>query len=91
MPSPPMRYLKKIGWLLGPVFVWNAALSPRLPPAFSPAVFWRAIPTLLAATENGLRVAHFALLFFAPFELVARPQKVGLAHDGAGIAVCFAS
>ena len=91
MPSPPMRYLKNIGWLLGPAFVWSAALSSWLPPTFSPAVFWRDNPAFLAATENGLRIARFALPFFAPFELVARPQKVGLAHDGAGIAVCFAS
>jgi hypothetical protein len=91
MPSPPLRYLKNVGWLLVPVFVWNAALSSRLPPAFSPAVFWRDIPAFLSATENWLRVVLFALPFFAPFELSARPQRVGLALDGVGMAVYFAS
>jgi hypothetical protein len=91
MPSPPLCYLRNVGWLLVPVFVWNAALFSRLPSPFSPAVFWCDIPGFLSATENGLRVVIFALPFFAPFERSVRPPKAGLALDGVGMAVYLAS
>lgn len=49
------------------------------------------IPRLLSATENALRIAVFALPFFAPFELVTKSQKVGLAVFGIGLAIYFIS
>ena len=90
-PWQALRYVKNTGWLLVPVLLWNAALSPRLPRAFSPEVFWRDIPFLLSATENSLRVAVFALPFLAPFELACKRQKIGIVVFGVGLAVYFAS
>lgn len=48
-------------WLLAPVMLWNVALAARLPRAFSPEVFWREIPAVIAVPENTLRLALFAL------------------------------
>lgn len=48
-------------WLLLPVMIWNAILATKLPPAFSPQVFWRAIPSLISIPENIVRIALFAL------------------------------
>ena len=91
MSLPLLRYLKSAGWLLVPVLLWNAALSSRLPNAFAPEVFSFDIPELLSATENVLRMAVFALPFFAPFELVTQSQKVGIAVFGIGLAIYFVS
>lgn len=85
------RYLKNAGWLLVPVLLWNAALSSRLPNAFTPEVFTFKIPHLLSATENALRVAVFAVPFFAPLEFTAKSQKVGVAVFGIGLALYFLS
>lgn len=86
-----VRYVKNVGWLLVPVFIWNAALSSHLPHAFSPAVFSSDIPALLTTTENTLRIVVFALPFFAPFELITKLQKVGIAVFGVGLAIYFVS
>lgn len=91
MPLQLHRYVKNVGWLLVPVLVWNAALSSRLPSAFTPEVFLRDIPAFLTAAENVLRIAVFALPFFAPFEWATRLQKVGLVVFGIGLAIYFAS
>lgn len=48
-------------WLLVPVMVWNAALTAKLPPAFSRDIFWNAIPSLISIPENILRIVLFAL------------------------------
>lgn len=91
MPQQLLRYLKNTGWLLVPVLLWNAALSPRLPNAFTPDVFMFNIPPLLSATESVLRIAVFALPFFAPFKLATKSQKVGFAVYGVGLAIYFSS
>ena len=91
MPSQLLRYAKNIGWLLLPVLAWNAALSSRLPPAFSPEVFSFEIPPLLSAAENTLRIAVITLPFLAPFELITKTQKLGIAVFGVGLAVYFVS
>jgi len=91
MPLHLLRYAKNVGWLLVPVMVWNAALSSRLPQSFSPAVFSSNIPALVSTTENTLRIVVFALPFFAPFELVAKLQKVGMVVFGVGLAIYFVS
>jgi hypothetical protein len=91
MPPQLRHYTKNVGWLLVPVLVWNAALSSRLPESFSPAVFSSNIPALLSTTENTLRVVVFALPFFAPFELIAKLQKIGVAVFGVGLAIYFLS
>lgn len=85
------RYAKNTGWLLLPVLLWNAALSGQLPRAYTPAVFDRDIPALLAAAEQALRVLVFALPFFAPFELASRRQRFGLLVFGLGLLVYVAS
>lgn len=90
--SPPLfRYAKNVGWLLVPVLLWNAVLSSRLPNSFSPEVFWFNIPALLSTTENALRMAVFALPFFAPFQLVTKSQKVGIAVFCIGLTLYFLS
>ena len=91
MTPQSLRYAKNVGWLLVPVMVWNAALSSRLPQAFSPAVFWFNIPPFLSAAENTLQIVVFALPFLAPFELIAKSQKVGIAVFGVGLAIYFVS
>ena len=91
MSTQLLRYLKNVGWLVIPVLLWNAALSSRLPDSLSPEVFWFNIPALLSTTENAFRIAIFALPFFAPFELVTRSQKIGIAIFGIGLTTYFVS
>ena len=86
-----LHYAKNVGWLLVPVLLWNAVLSSRLPRSFSPEVFRFNIPTLLSATENALRIAVFALPFFAPLELATRSQEVGIAVFCIGLTIYFLS
>lgn len=88
---PALRYAKNTGWLLVPVLLWNAALISRLPRAYSPEVFEFGIPAFLAVAENSLRVAVFALPFLAPFELVTKFHKIGIAVFGVGLAIYFMS
>lgn len=85
------RYALSCGLLLVPVILWNIALAEQLPPAFSPAEFWRDIPKGLAFAENSLRIAVFALPFFMPLNLSTPASRRGLLIFAAGTAVYFAS
>lgn len=89
--SQLLRYTKNLGWLLVPVLLWNVALSSRLPNFFSPEIFGFNIPTFLSTTENILRIAVFALPFFAPFELATKSQKIGIAVYCIGLSTYFLS
>jgi len=86
-----LRYTKNVGWLTVPVLLWNILVSSWLPNSFSPELFWFNIPPLLSGAENTLRIAVFALPFFAPFELINKSQKVGATIYGIGLTVYFLS
>ena len=85
------RYALSCGLLLVPAALWNIALTARLPPAFSPAEFWREIPASLAFAENGLRVAVFALPFFMPLDITAPDSRRALLVYCGGTLAYFAS
>ena len=91
MPRQLLRYGKNAGWLIVPVLLWNAFLTPRLPQSYAPEVFWFNIPAALSTTENTLRFFVIALPFFSPLEIVAQSQKLGIAIFCAGLAIYFIS
>lgn len=85
------RYLSNCGWLLLPAVLWNVAFATRLPAAFQPEEFWRDIPGVLAALENGLRIVVFVLPFFMPLRLRERAQRRALLLFAAGTLIYFGS
>jgi hypothetical protein len=91
MPQELLRFAKNVGWLLVPVFLWNAFLTARLPHSYLPDVFNSNIPAALSTTESALRFLVCSLPFFAPFELAAKMQKRGIVIYGVGLALYFIS
>lgn len=85
------RYPSSCGLLLLPVILWNIALVGQLPPAFSPAEFWRDVPQGLAFAENSLRVVVFAAPFFMPLNISTPASRRGLLIFALGVAIYFAS
>jgi hypothetical protein len=82
-------YLVNCGLLLLPIFIWNAALTRFLPPAFTRAEFWRDIPAALSHSENAFRLIVSVLPFFMPLELKSAPQRSGLVVFGVGMLLYF--
>lgn len=84
-------YALSCGLLLIPASVWNAALTGYLPPPFAAAEFWQDVPTLLAWTENGLRLGVFVLPFLMPLDVSAPGHVRTLFVFAAGTFLYFAS
>lgn len=84
-------YALNWGLLLVPAAVWNIALRRYLPTSFAPAEFDRDIPTALALTENGLRLAIFVLPFLMPLDLTVPGRNRALFVFTAGTLLYFAS
>ena len=89
--APIRRYALSCGLLLIPASLWNIALTGQLPAPFSPAEFSRGIPAALAAAENGLRVAVFAIPFLMPLDLALPGTAQALVVYAVGTLVYFAS
>ncbi len=77
-------------WLFAPVMAWNILLAARLPAAFSPDVFWREVPSVIAIPEKTLRFALFALSGVTIIE-VGATHVAGLLVFGLGLAAYFSS
>lgn len=91
LPQLIRSWVVTCGLLLVPMFVWNAALSGRLPSAISNSEVWGAIPRPLALAENALRILVFAMPFFMPLHISTRQQKAGIALFVVGTLLYFAS
>jgi len=85
------HYLYSCGWLLVPALLWNAALSDRLPLAYSPEQFGHAIPIALIWAENALRGLVFALPLLMPLRVESAMQRRALCLICAGSLIYFAS
>lgn len=85
------RYFVSCFLLLVPILIWNLALTSRLPPAFQPSAFWRAIPSWVGIPENVLRVLVMLLPVLMPLEIRTHAHRVRLMLFAAGVAVYFAS
>lgn len=76
-------WLRNRFWLLLPLLLLNAALTPLLPAGYQPEGFSRDIPAGLSAAENGLRLLVSAAPLLMP--LPGRTLRPVLGLYGAGV------
>ena len=81
---PKLQWLNCF-WLLLPVFVWNGALTSRLPQAGFQSDAGVPQPILMA--EWLLRIAVFVWPLFLPLRWHSRQNRVGLILYGVGLVI----
>lgn len=73
------KYLLNCFLLLVPILIWNIMLTNYLPDSYSPALFWKDIPTFIVIPENILRIIVMALPAIMILSIKTSIQKAGLA------------
>lgn len=72
------KLLRNGYWMMLPILLWNIVFTISLPPQYSPAIFWKDIPPLLAVCENFLRIVMFVMPAFLALRLLSKPHRLGL-------------
>ena len=85
------KYILNCFLLVLPVLAWNILLTSRLPQAFQPEIFAKAVPPVISMSENAFRILLFAMMFFMPLRISTAKQKRGFAVYMAGVLIYFAS
>lgn len=85
------KYLLNCFLLLIPIFLWNIILVDYLPKAYSPDIFWKDIPNLIANSENILRIVVFVFPAIMLLSLKTRLQKIGFGIYLIGLIIYFLS
>jgi hypothetical protein len=86
-----MKYLLNCMLLLLPIMTWNIIFSNKLPVLYSPKVFWKEIPSVIANGENIFRLVVFILPVLMPMRIETQSHKRGLWLYIAGTAIYFIS
>jgi hypothetical protein len=76
-------------WLLIPIFLWNAILTPRLTHAGFQSD--ADVPSWILMLENVLRIAVFALPLLLPLQWNDQREKIGIIVYVAGTLIYFCS
>mgnify|MGYP006935314351 CR=1 FL=1 len=89
-------FLKEKCWPNGilltiPPLLFNLIFASRLPPAFSPEIFDKDIPSIIAYGENILRTFVFLFPLFMVLKFQTQRQKTGLRIYVIGVAIYFTS
>lgn len=85
------NYILNCMLLLLPIMVWNVIFASKLPRAYSPEIFWKDIPPLIANGENIFRSVIFILPLLMPLRIETQNQKLGLWLYIIGTAIYFLS
>ncbi len=85
------NYLLNCILLLLPIMAWNAIFSSKLPWAYTEAVFWKDIPSVIANGENFFRLLVFMLPVLMPLRIETQSQKIGVWLYIVGTAIYFIS
>jgi hypothetical protein len=86
-----MKYLLNCMLLLMPIMAWNVIFSSKLPVLYSPTVFSKDIPSIIANGENFFRLIVFILPVLMPMRIETQSQRLGLWLYITGTVIYFVS
>ncbi|WP_432410132.1 hypothetical protein [Rasiella sp. SM2506] len=79
------------GFLLTiPILLWDYIFTDRLPKAFQPEIFCKAIPSFITYGENISRIVMFVFISLIPLKIITNKQKNGVLLYVVGVLLYFA-
>ena len=85
------KYLFNFFLLTIPILVWDYIFTDKLPKAFQPEIFWKAMPSYITNVENISRLIMFIFISLMPLKIKTNAQKKGFVLYVVGTLLYFIS